>query len=213
MSSPPDRTPGTDERGTGDVDALLEQLDTLAETVDDPEERREVRKSMRLASRIGTNGVVSRVITEFTRKDKAEAFIGSVLVGLPLLVEDGVLDIGAFLADRPAFFLANAGLTVALVVGILYVADFRDVRVSRPYFGVVPRRPVWVLGIAVATAGAMMTLWGRVSWEEPWLAVCQVSVIATGMAVGGSLGDILPGEHSRAETANATGEETATREA
>ncbi|QFU81874.1 DUF2391 family protein [Natronorubrum aibiense] len=186
-------------RSTGSIDEttmddLYEQLETLAETVDDPEERTEVRRTMRLADRLSQNGMVGRVITEFTSKDKAEAFVGSVVVGLPLLVEDGVLEIGEFLAATPAFFVVNLALAVALVIGILYVADFREVQIHNPYFGVLPRRPVWVVGIAFTTAAAMMTLWGRVTWDEPWITLCQVSVIATAMAIGGSLGDIIPGE-------------------
>ncbi|OVE83813.1 DUF2391 family protein [Natronolimnobius baerhuensis] len=183
----------SEERAT--IDDLYEQLETLEETVDDADEQREVRRTKRLAARLSSNGTVSRVITEFTGKDKAEAFVGSVVIGMPLLVEDGVLEIGEFLAATPAYFGVNIALAVALVVGILYVADFRDVRVTDPYFGVVPRRPVWVLAIAFVTAAGMMTLWGRVTWADPWVDLCQVSVIFTAMAIGGSLGDILPGEH------------------
>lgn len=175
----------------GDV---LAQLEALEETVDAPAERREVRNAMRLARRVPGNRVFGTVITRFTRKDKAEALVGSVVFGLPLLVEDGVHEIGAFLASSPAFFLGNVAFTVALVVGILYVAKFQDVQVTDPYFGVIPRRPAWVLAIAFFTAALLMTLWGRVTWEEPWLHLCQVSVVFTAMAVGGALGDILPGE-------------------
>ncbi|WP_440766852.1 DUF2391 family protein [Natronorubrum sp. DTA7] len=186
------RSEGTSDDPT--LDDLYEQLETLAETVDDPDERTEVRRTMRLADRLSHNGVVNRVITQFTGKDKAEAFVGSVIIGLPMLVEDGVIDIGAFLATTPAFFAVNIALAVSLVVGILYVADFREVQIHNPYFGLVPRRPVWVLGIAFVTATAMMTLWGRVAWNEPWVNLCQVSVVFTAMAIGGSLGDIIPGE-------------------
>ncbi|MFP8951866.1 DUF2391 domain-containing protein [Natrialbaceae archaeon A-arb3/5] len=187
----------TDSDGTASdatIDELYDQLETLEETVDDPEERTEVRRTMKLVSRLSHNGTVNRVITSFSGKDKAEAFVGSVVIGMPLLVEDGVIEIGEFLAATPAFFVGNVLLAIGLVVGILYVADFRDVRITDPYGGVVPRRPTWVLAIAFVTAAAMMTLWGRVTWDEPWVNLCQVSVIFTGMAIGGSLGDILPGE-------------------
>ncbi|RQG98772.1 DUF2391 family protein [Natrarchaeobius oligotrophus] len=176
------------------IDDLYEQLETLEETVDDPDERTEVRRTKTLVGRLSRNGTVNRVITEFTGKDKAEAFLGSVVIGMPLLVEDGVIEIGEFLAETPAFFAGNVALAVALVVGILYVADFRDVRITDPYFGVVPRRPLWVLAIAFVTAAGMMTLWGRVTWDEPWVNLCQVSVIFTAMAIGGSISDILSGE-------------------
>lgn len=181
--------------GETTIDDLYEQLEALEEAVDDPAERTEVRRTMRLVDRLTHNRMVDRVITEFTGKDKAEAFVGSVVVGIPMLVEDGVFEIGAFLASRPPFFLANLLLAATLVVGILYVADFREVQIHNPYFGVIPRRPVWVLAIAFATAAGMMTLWGRVAWTDPWLELCQVSVVFTAMAIGGSLSDILPGEN------------------
>ncbi|WP_255169099.1 DUF2391 family protein [Natrononativus amylolyticus] len=187
---PPDSPPPSDPT----IEDVLTQLESLEETVDAPEERREVRDAIRLTRRVTDNGVFGAVITEFTRKDKAEAFVGSVVFGLPLLVEDGVHEIGEFLAATPAFFVANLAFAAALVVGILYVAGFQEVQIHDPYFGVVPRRPVWVLAIAFATAALMMTLWGRVDWAEPWVHLCQVSVVFTAMAVGGALGDILPGE-------------------
>ncbi|SEQ88871.1 DUF2391 family protein [Natrinema salaciae] len=182
------------------IDDVYEQLETLEETVDTSDERTEVRRTMRLVSRLSHNARMGRVITGFTRKDKAEAFVGSVVVGLPMLVEDGVTSVGAFLATNPILLLVNVAFTVALVVGILYVADFREVQIHDPYFGRIPRRPVWVLLIAFATAVGLMTLWGRVAWDEPWVDVCQISVVFTAMAIGGSLGDILPGEAERPPT-------------
>ncbi|QSX00970.1 DUF2391 family protein [Haloterrigena alkaliphila] len=176
------------------IDDLYEQLETLEETVDAADERTEVRRMRRLVHRLSHNGMVDKVITQFSREDKAEAFVGSVVIGLPMLVEDGVMDIGRFLAAHPPALVATLAIAVALVVGILYVADFREVQIHNPYFGVVPRRPVWVLGIAFATAAMLMTLWGRVTWEEPWVNLCQVSVVFVAMAIGGSLGDILPEE-------------------
>ncbi|WP_222920264.1 DUF2391 family protein [Natrinema sp. SYSU A 869] len=176
------------------IDDIYEQLEALEETVDTSDERTEVRRTMRLVSRFSHNATVGKVITGFTRKDKAEAFVGSVVIGLPMLVEDGVFSIGSFLAAHPVLLLVNLVCTVGLVVGILYVADFREVQIHNPYFGLVPRRPVWVLLIAFATAAGLMTLWGRISWNEPWVNLCQVLVVFTAMALGGSLGDILPGE-------------------
>ncbi|WP_339105038.1 DUF2391 family protein [Haloterrigena salinisoli] len=176
------------------LEELYDQLEALEETVDTADERTEVRRARRLVNRLSHNAMVGRVITRFTRKDKAEAFVGSVVIGLPMLVEDGVFEIGRFLAAHPPLFAVNIAMAVALVVGILYVADFREIQIHNPYFGVIPRRPVWVCGIAFATAAVLMTLWGRIAWDEPWVNVCQVSVVFTAMALGGSLGDILPGE-------------------
>ncbi|GAB3040982.1 TIGR02587 family membrane protein [Natronobiforma cellulositropha] len=176
------------------VEDVLEQLETLERAVDDPEERAEVVEARRLVTRLSRGGLFGSVITSFTRKDKAEAFVGSVLIGLPLLVEDGVIEIGEFLAAHPPFFVANLVFATAVVIGILYVSKFQEVRITDPYFGVVPRRLVWVLAIAFVTATLLMTMWGRVTWDEPWVDLCRVSVIFTAMAIGGSLADILPGE-------------------
>jgi hypothetical protein len=45
----------------------------------------------------------------------------------------------------------------------------------------------------VTTAGTTMRL-GRRDLSEPFLAVCQVSVVWTAGAVGAGLGDTLPGQ-------------------
>lgn len=176
------------------VEDVLDQLESLEEAVDDPEERREVRETRALVSRLGHTRLFGSVITRFTRKDKAEAFVGSVVLGLPMLVEDGIMEIGAYLAATPLAFLANLAFAVSLVVGILYVAGFQKVQITDPYLGIVPRRPVWVCGIAFVTAAGLLTLWGRIDWAEPWIDLCRTSVLFTVMAIGGSLGDILPGE-------------------
>jgi hypothetical protein len=57
----------------------------------------------------------------------------------------------------------------------------------------VPRRLVGVIGAAMVTAAVMMSVWGRVDWGEPWVAICTVSVAYLPMAIGAALGDILPG--------------------
>ena len=173
---------------------LLEELDRLKRTVESSEEREQVRRTIRVARRLPQGGVFGQRIRGFGPPDVAEAFVGSVVIGLPLLVEDGVLEIGAFMAASPVFFVLNLAFALGLVVGLLYVARFQRVEIVNPYFGVLPRRLVGVLTVSFVTATLMMTLWGRVDWADPWLALCQVSVIFTGMAVGASLGDILPGE-------------------
>lgn len=70
------------------VDALLEQLDTLEETVDSSAEREAVRETRRTARRLPGRGVFGRRISDYTGRDMAEASVGTAIVGLPLLVED-----------------------------------------------------------------------------------------------------------------------------
>ncbi|UPW00293.1 DUF2391 domain-containing protein [Halorussus gelatinilyticus] len=176
-----------------DLEDLLDELETLEETVDDPDEREQVRETMRMARRVSTPSAFGRVIRGFDRHDAAEALVGSVVFGIPMLVEGGTVEIGEFIAAHPASLLVTLGGTVALVVGLLYVAEIQQVEIHRPLFGVVPRRLVGVLGVSFLTALGMMTVWGRVDWADPWLALCQTSVTFSAMALGAGLGDILPG--------------------
>lgn len=182
---------------TPDLETLIERLHNLEEAVDAPEERRQVRETIRLAHEVPEpTGIFGQVIRGFTRRDKGEALVGSVVFGLPMLVEDGVLSVGSYLASHPILFVAQVAFTVFLVYGVVYVADFQRVEITNPYFGVVPRRLVWVLAIAYVTSLALMTAWGRVTWADPWVDLCRVTVTFTAMSVGGALGDILPGSSS-----------------
>lgn len=177
-----------------DLDTLIDRLRELETAVDAPEERRQVRETIRLAHDVPEpSGVFGQVIRGFTRRDKGEALVGSVVFGLPMLVEDGVLAVGAFLAGHPLLLLGQVAFTLALVYSLVYVADFQRVEITNPYFGIVPRRLAWVLAIAYATAFVLMTAWGRVTWADPWVDLCRVTVTFTAMSVGAALGDILPG--------------------
>jgi uncharacterized membrane protein len=180
------------------VEELLEHLDALEETVDSTEGREAIRETRRAVRRLPGRGVFGRRISGYTGRDMAEAFVGSVIVGLPLLVEDGVYDIAEHFATTtvgpvPAFFLANVVFAISVVVGLLYCTDIQRVEVGDRLFGVVPKRLAGVLSISFLVAAVMMTMWGRVDPAEPWIALCRISVIWTGMAIGASLGDILPG--------------------
>ena len=119
--------------------------------------------------------------------------VGSVVFGIPMLVEGGTLEIGEFIAAHPPALLVTLAGTVAIVVGLLYVAEIQRVEIHRPLFGFVPRRLVGVVGVSYFTAFFMMTVWERVDWADPWLAICQTSVTFSAMAIGAALGDILPG--------------------
>jgi uncharacterized membrane protein len=194
----PDEQAAADEQADADppnpeMDDLLDELEELEATVDDPDEREQVRETMRVARRVSTPGAFGRVIRGFDRHDAAEALVGSVVVGVPMLVEGGTLDIGRFLATHPLALVATLLGTVTVVVGVLYVAEIQQVEIYRPFFGVIPRRLVGVLVISFATAAVLMTVWGRVDWADPWLAICQTSVTFSAMALGAALGDILPG--------------------
>jgi uncharacterized membrane protein len=175
-----------------EMEDLLSELADLQSAVDSPAERAQVRETMELAIRVNRPGVFGRVVRGFDSGDVAEAMLGSVIFGIPMFVEGGTIEIGDFLAAHPVAMVLTVSFTVVLVVGILYVADIQDVRVTDPFFGVIPRRLVGVLGVSLLTAVGLMTLWGRVDWAEPWLASCRVAVAYLPMAVGSALGDLLP---------------------
>ena len=195
MTDPESEPPAgeSNPRPDPELDDLLDELETLEETVDDPEEREQVRETMRVARRVSTPSAFGRVIRGFDRHDAAEAAVGSVLIGIPMLAEGGTLEIGAHLATHPVMLVATVAATVGLVVGLLYVAEIQQVEIYRPFFGVVPRRLVGVLTISFLSATLLMTGWGRIDWATPWLAFCQTTVTFVPMAVGAALGDILPG--------------------
>ena len=178
---------------TPDSGDVMDTLEALEETVDTSEERRLVRESMDALSAADRPATFGRVIVGFDRSDAAEAFLGSLVFGLPMLVEGGTLEVGTFLSAHPAYYLGTVATTIATVVGVLYVADIQDVRVRDPLFGVLPRRLVGVLAISTGLAAASMTAWGRVDWTDPAVALAQVTVCFAAMAIGGALGDILPG--------------------
>ncbi|NEU57173.1 DUF2391 domain-containing protein [Halorussus sp. MSC15.2] len=176
-----------------EMEDLLDELEELEDTVDDPEEREQVRETMRMARRVSTPSAFGRVIRGFDRHDAAEALVGSVVFGIPMLVEGGTIEIGEFIAAHPASLVVTLVGTIGLVIGLLYVAEIQQVEIHRPLFGFVPRRLAGVVGVSFLTAVVMMTVWGRVDWADPWLALCQTSVTFSAMALGAGLGDILPG--------------------
>lgn len=181
------------------IDDLFEQLQELEETVDTEEERKEVEDVKTTIDRLPGSSLVGKRIERYTTRDVAESFVGSILISLPLLVEDGVFDIGDHLlahsvAGVPLWLSFNVAFIVIMTWGLLYWADFRDVTPSK-LFGLVPRRLLAVLLISLTTATLTMTLWGRVGgWEDPAVAFARISVIWAAAAFGAALGDILPGE-------------------
>lgn len=172
---------------------LYDELAEIEELVEDETAREQVRDAMDLALEIDHRPVFGRIIRGFDASDVMEAFLGALLLGIPMFVESGTTEIGAFIATHPLYLAVTHVVAILVVIGILYVADIQDVRIQNPIFGLVPRRLVGVIGAALVTATVMMTVWGRVDWSEPWVAVCTISVAYLPMAIGAALGDILPG--------------------
>ena len=180
---------------------LLDELDTLERSVDDDHEREQVRQTISLVERMPGSTAFTTRISKYTTRDVAESFVGGIVLSLPLLVEDGVFDIAEFLVATtvgpvPIFLVANVAFVVVMTAGLLYYADFRDVRIENPIFGVVPGRLVAVLGISFLVAFSLMFMWGRLHEGDPTTVerFGRVTVIWAAAAFGAGLGDILPGE-------------------
>ncbi|ELY53882.1 hypothetical protein C491_20437 [Natronococcus amylolyticus DSM 10524] len=194
---PPHRDPSSE----ADLERLVEELEELEELVDHPAEREQVRRAIHTAHRVPGVHAVENGIKRYTTRDMAEAFVGSILLSLPLLVEDGVFEIAEHfvefaVAGVPVFLIANVLFIGLFTTALLYWTDIRDVGVTDPLFGFVPRRLVGVLGISLLTATGLMIMWGRIFEGEPTTAEAfgRITVIWTAGAFGAALGDILPGE-------------------
>ncbi|MDZ7745688.1 MAG: DUF2391 family protein [Halobacteriales archaeon] len=170
---------------------IIDELEALHDRVD-PETREQVDELMEQITELQPRGR-GNVIVGFDRTDLSEAAIGSLVFGIPMFVEGGTNEVGAYLAARPLQLLATVALAVAVVYGIVYVADFQDVRVHQPIFGIVPRRMVGICGITFLMAGVALTGWGRIEWASPLLALATTTVAFVPMSIGAALGDILPG--------------------
>ena len=198
----------TEEGSLGEV---LQELEELEETVDSQEQRDELADVRRAVKRLPGGAFIGRRIERYTTRDVAESFVGSIIISLPLLVEDGVFDIGehfveSTVAGIPVWLLGNVIFIVVLTWGLLYWSDFREVREPNPILGIVPRRLVGALAVSLLTATLTMTLWGRVEWGEPVEAFARISVIWAAAAFGAALGDILPGESTGTEVRELPGE-------
>lgn len=174
---------------------LFDDLSELEGIVDSDEERERVREAMRTASEVsdGEPPVFGRVIWGFDRADLSEAVLGALLFGIPMAVEGGTNEAGAYVATNPIFLGMTLLSAVVIVYGVLYVAEIQDVRIAYAIFGLIPRRLAGVLLSSFATGVVLLTIWGRVDWADPWLAFCTCSVAFVPMAIGAALGDILPG--------------------
>ncbi|WP_436930373.1 hypothetical protein [Halosimplex halobium] len=183
--------PDRDRDPDPDIDDVLDDLEELEDLVDRPEERERVREAMRTARRANRPRVVGRIRDAFDLRDAGEAVVGAFLFGIPMVVEGGTQEIGVAIEDSPVAVALTAALGFLVVLGILHAARFEAVEADL-IAGVVPRRLVGILGISAGMAVGLMTLWRRVDWSQPDVAAAQCLVTAVVMAVGASLGDVLP---------------------
>lgn len=190
----PDARGVADGEGETDLTDLFDELEELEEVVQSDAAREQLQETMRVAAEASqSGGTFGRVIRGYDRADLAEGLLGSLLFGIPMAVEGGTGEVGEFLAARPPVFAGTVVFTLGLLVGVLYVADFQDIRVHRPFLGFIPRRLLGVATVSFLTAVVLLTGWGRVDWAEPVLALASVVVAWLPMSIGAALGDILPG--------------------
>lgn len=189
--------PASDSPDDVDVEDVFDQLAELEETMRTSEQRAELRQTRRMLEQLPGGEQISK----YTSRDMGEAFVGSIIFALPLLVEDGVFVIAdhfldVLVAGIPVALVANAVFVVGLTAGLIYGVDVREVRITDPILGVLPRRLVGVLLVSFLTSAALMFLWGRLFLDDPtqFEAVARVTVVWAAAALGASLGDILPGE-------------------
>lgn len=202
--------PASGEPTDYSIDDVFTQLERLEETVTSEVERREVERTRRMLERVPGGEHISK----YTTRDMGEAFVGGILFALPLLVEDGVFEIAEWftevtIAQIPVFLVANVLFIFVLTAGLLYAVDFREITITNPLFGFIPRRLLGVLVISFVVAAMTMFMWGRLHEEDPTTLeqFARITVIWAAAALGAVLADILPGESKGTDISELIGDD------
>jgi uncharacterized membrane protein len=174
-----------------DLETVFEELEELEAIVDTEEERQQVRETMHVLRRAQRPRLIGRFRTAFDSRDAGEAFVGSFVFGIPMVVEEGTLEIGRFIAGELVFVVLTALFGISVVFGILHAARFEQVEADFIH-GLVSMRLLGILAIATVLGVFLMTIWGRVDWTTPYVAMSQTLVAVIVMAVGAAIGDLLP---------------------
>lgn len=187
---------GGEEASAATIEDLFADLVDLRERSDATGTSDEILDIKHLLVEAHDRGLIDSSVRDLDARDAAEAFIGSVIFASPLLVEDGVFDIGEYLFsftlyDVPVFLIANT-LFVVLVTYALLEWTGQDRDETALLFGVVPVRLLMTLTVSFLVAVLLMTVWGRVNgWQSPVEAIARINVIWTVGSLGAGLGDIL----------------------
>lgn len=83
---------------------MFEDLEELEDLVDTDEEREQVRETMHTL-RQTSRRPFRRLTDRFDSRDVGEALVGSFVFGIPMIVEDGTLEIGQYIARNRLYFL------------------------------------------------------------------------------------------------------------
>lgn len=214
-NAPGERPPESQEPVAGeatdyDIGDVFTQLERLEETVTSDEERREVQRTRKMLEHVPG----SQYIRKYTTRDMGEACVGGIVFALPLLVEDGVFEIAEWLLEStiggvPIFLVVNVLFIFLLTAGLLYAVDFREVKITNPLLGFIPRRLVGVLAISLMVAATTMLMWGRLHADDPTALeqFSRVTVIWAAAALGAVLADILPGESKGEDISDLIGDQ------
>ncbi|WP_435101468.1 hypothetical protein [Halarchaeum sp. P4] len=182
-----------------DADTLITDLAELESELD-ATARDELEETQGLVAAASKRGLIDSGVRRFQFVDVVEAFVGSVIVASPLLVEDGVFDIADYLfqftlGGIPVFLVANT-LFVVLMTYALVEWTGRAREEAEPFFNVVPVRVVVILAVSFLVATILMTVWGRVGdWQPPTEALARINIIWTVGSLGAALGDIISEGH------------------
>lgn len=191
------------------VEDFHDSLDELAAESESQAARREIRRTKKLLDQAAARGLIASSVRPLRSRDAAEALVGSIVFASPLLVEGGVFDIADYLVTTtvgsvPVFLLLNA-VFVTLMTTALIQWTGRNRDETSHILGIIPTRVVMILIVAFFSTTVLMTLWGRVSLNEPISVLGRVSVLWSVGSLGAALGDILS-EHTPGK--QTTGDET-----
>lgn len=175
-----------------DIDDVFEELEQLAEMVDSPDEQEQVIETMRALRLSRSSKLVGRLRDTFDSRDVGEALVGSFIFGIPMVVEGGTLEVGEYLGANPLLLLLTTVFGGVLVYGILHAVGFERIEEDK-LFGLISIRLLTIPLLATVMGFGLMTFWGRAQWGTPMVAIGQCVFTSIVMAVGASLGDVLPG--------------------
>ncbi|MFB6187270.1 MAG: hypothetical protein ABEI86_10435, partial [Halobacteriaceae archaeon] len=127
------------------IEELYEQFDDLEATVQTDAKRVAIQDIRSRTHDATTDRGLNERIKKYTSRDIAEAFVGSIFFMIPLTVEDGVFAVANHLlslqvASLPVFLLLHAVFVLITITTLVYWAGPQNVLISRPIFGIIPRR-------------------------------------------------------------------------
>lgn len=183
------------------VEELLDDLESLAEDVESTAAHEEIHETRELLEEASDRGLIESRIRSFQPDDTAQALVGTIVFASPLLVEDGINDIAAFLfgftvLGFPVFLLVNTLFVVFMTYALLEWTG-RHKEEESHILRVVPTRLVMILLVSFLVSALLMTIWGRIdAWQEPVEALARINVLWTVGTLGAGLGDILSGDNA-----------------